>query len=355
MTSATGDTDNYDFDVALSFAGEDRDYVAEMNEALKAAGVKTFLDADYLAETWGEDLVEFFDTIYRKRARFAMLFISRHYAEKTWPRHERRSALARALEERGAYVLPVRLDDTEIEGLRPTLGYLDSRKTGIDGLVRAFVSKLTGRSHWPDGWPGDRVPRTMSELAQVRSERPPGWEYLYFAGLLHSYREGLEGEYLDHEMGYAPPSGATVDDVGAADFLAKALNEILRIVGSLMAMMEPGVQERAFGLPGVVGDPDRIERLALRWNAVYSELLNWAARIRGTSRPSRFNRAFELLARVASQPIVQYREFVDQFVASVDRVPSALAAKERLVIDLKLTLSIEEGVADDFNAELDAL
>jgi hypothetical protein len=166
------DRDSYDFDVALSFAGEDREYVEEVNDALKQQGVRTFLDSDYLSHTWGEDLVEFFDGIYRVRSLFAMLFVSRHYAEKMWPRHERRSALARALKERSAYVLPVRLDDTEIDGLRPTVGYLDARRTGIDGLVRAVLSKLAGRSGWLGGWSGDHAPRGQREIDQVRSERP---------------------------------------------------------------------------------------------------------------------------------------------------------------------------------------
>lgn len=46
---------------------------------------------------WGEDLIEFFDQIYRVDSRYALLFVSRFYAQKMWTRHERRSALARGL------------------------------------------------------------------------------------------------------------------------------------------------------------------------------------------------------------------------------------------------------------------
>jgi hypothetical protein len=99
----------YDYDVALSFAGEDRTYVEDVASALKSVGLKVFYDADFLAETWGEDLVELFEAVYRIRSRFVVMFVSRHYAEKEWTRHERRSALARAMQEKSAYVLPVRL------------------------------------------------------------------------------------------------------------------------------------------------------------------------------------------------------------------------------------------------------
>ena len=72
------------------------------------------------------------------------MFVSRSYAEKMWTRHERRSALARAVSQESAYILPVRLDSTPLEGLRPTLGYLDVRQVGPDGIVNATLAKLTG-------------------------------------------------------------------------------------------------------------------------------------------------------------------------------------------------------------------
>jgi hypothetical protein len=53
------------------------------------------------------------------------MFISAEYASRIWTSHERRSAQARALEEKGReYILPIRFDDTDLEGLSPTVGYL---------------------------------------------------------------------------------------------------------------------------------------------------------------------------------------------------------------------------------------
>ena len=117
----------YQFDVAVSLAGEDRELVEEIVSRLKVAGIRVFYDTDYRADMWGEDLVEYLDQIYRLKARYVIMFISRFYAEKMWTRHERRSALARALEQRSAYILPVRLDSTALDGLPPTVGYLDAR------------------------------------------------------------------------------------------------------------------------------------------------------------------------------------------------------------------------------------
>ena len=349
MTETEGKV--YDFDVALSFAGEDRQYVDDVASGLKVAGIRVFLDSDYLADTWGEDLVEFFEGVYRIRSRFAILFLSRHYAEKMWPREERRNALARAVEQRGAYVLPVRLDDTEIPGLRPTVGYLDTRRIGIEGLVTAFLAKLAGRSGGP-GWSGDRAPRTTRDLAQVLAERPTGWEYLYFAGLLHTEREAFEDKYRDHEAHYGPPSGERVNDHDAIAYLRRALDDISLLVRTLSALMDPAVQERAFGAPGVAGDPERIRHLATRWTAVYGGLLAWSARLRGASKTAECEPAFEMLARFADFPLNQYREFMDRLLQEVDRLPHRIAAKGKIHVELTLVLTIDEELSAQLTQEL---
>ncbi|HUG70312.1 MAG TPA: TIR domain-containing protein [Pirellulaceae bacterium] len=136
------------YEIVLSFAGEDRVYVEEVADFLLSQGVDVFYDRNEEATLWGKDLAEHLDSVYRKSARFCVMFISKHYAEKIWPNHERRSALARALEERQEYILPARFDDTEIPGIRPTLGYIElSRKTPRE-LGTLILQKL-GR-HVPD-------------------------------------------------------------------------------------------------------------------------------------------------------------------------------------------------------------
>lgn len=130
------------YDVVLSFAGEDRVYVEKVAKWLEAHGVAVFYDKFEEANLWGKDLAEHFDNVYRKQGRFCVMFASRSYAEKLWTRHERRSALAKALETRGEYVLPARFDDTEIPGLRPTIAYQDLRKISPKSLGELILEKL---------------------------------------------------------------------------------------------------------------------------------------------------------------------------------------------------------------------
>jgi hypothetical protein len=118
-------TDGYD--VALSFAGEQRGYVSQVAKLLRDGGVKVFFDDFERDQLWGKDLAIHFDEVYRKSARFVVPFVSKEYAAKAWPQHEFKSALAKAVEAKEPYILPVRFDDSELPGLRPTLGYVDGR------------------------------------------------------------------------------------------------------------------------------------------------------------------------------------------------------------------------------------
>jgi hypothetical protein len=133
------------YDVVLSFAGEDRKYVEQVAEFLESHGVIVFYDKYEDVTLWGKDLAEHFDGVYRKQGRFCIMFISRHYADKVWTKHERKSALARALEERAEYVLPARFDDTEIPGLRPTIHYLDLRTLTPEEFADRILQKLGRR------------------------------------------------------------------------------------------------------------------------------------------------------------------------------------------------------------------
>ena len=63
MTGANGGADlgagpGRRWDVALSFAGAQRDYVEQVAAALRARGVRCFYDADEEIELWGKYLAE---------------------------------------------------------------------------------------------------------------------------------------------------------------------------------------------------------------------------------------------------------------------------------------------------------
>lgn len=130
------------YDVCLSFAGEDREYVERVAAALRAADVSVFYDRYYEVDLWGKNLYEHLSSVYRDQARYCVMFISRHYAEKLWTKQERRSAQERAFRESEEYILPVRFDDTEVPGLSSVTGYLSVRDRSPEDLAALILVKL---------------------------------------------------------------------------------------------------------------------------------------------------------------------------------------------------------------------
>ena len=142
MTARTFPPNQITYEVVLSFAGEDRNYVEKVAEFLRSHEVKLFYDRYEEVTLWGKDLAEHLDKVYRGNARYCIMFISEHYAKKVWTNHERRSSFAKALEEKEEYILPVRFDKTEISGLRPTIGYIDISERQPEDLGILILKKL---------------------------------------------------------------------------------------------------------------------------------------------------------------------------------------------------------------------
>ena len=132
------------FDVGLTFAGEQRDFVEEVARELSSRGVSVFYDRFHEAEAWGKNLVDWFEEVYARRCRYVVMFVSADYARKEWPTHERRSAQTTALKSRQEYILPVRFDDTDIPGMPSTVGYLDAASNAPSRIAELLAAKLTG-------------------------------------------------------------------------------------------------------------------------------------------------------------------------------------------------------------------
>ena len=142
---AEGRPGEFAYDVALSFAGEQRGYVERVAKALRRRGIRLFYDDYEQVNLWGKDLYEHLDWVYQRAARYCVLFASADYARKVWTTHERRSAQARALQSAEEYVLPARFDDTEIPGLRSTVSYIDVRSMSATKLAGLIAKKLGPR------------------------------------------------------------------------------------------------------------------------------------------------------------------------------------------------------------------
>ena len=133
----------FDYDVAFSFAGEDRLVVERIALELRDRGLRVFYDDFEKSTLWGKVLYDYLADLYSNRAKFCVIFASASYKEKRWTNHERQSAQERAFKENREYILPVRIDDTEIPGLLSTIGFLDLRKLTEHAVIEAIIDKLT--------------------------------------------------------------------------------------------------------------------------------------------------------------------------------------------------------------------
>ncbi len=134
--------DDRRWDVALSFAGAQRDYVGQVAEVLRARGVRCFYDADEQIELWGKYLAEELPVIYGEQAAAVVVFVSAEYVARDWTRLERRAALARAVSERREYVLPARFDDTPLPGLLSDMVTVDLRGRTPQQFAGMIAAKL---------------------------------------------------------------------------------------------------------------------------------------------------------------------------------------------------------------------
>lgn len=150
------------YDVALSFAEENRDVVDSVAQLLKASGIKVFYDQDFRNASWGKDLKSYLDKVYRLQARYCVVFVSEEYEQKRWTRFEIERAEARSFfQQNKAYVLPYLLDDSLYSGQFKDVGCLTQQRDGEYKLVEAVKEQL-------DRQPRRRLAVWIQDLYRVK-------------------------------------------------------------------------------------------------------------------------------------------------------------------------------------------
>jgi len=133
---------SFQYDVAISFAGEDRVVAEKLSNELIKNGVRVFYDDFEKAELWGKNLFSYLTDIYQSKAEYCIMLVSKHYNAKRWAKLEREAAQARVFAQDRDYLLPIRLDDSSVPGVLPTVGYLEWEKEGLDRIVSCFLQKF---------------------------------------------------------------------------------------------------------------------------------------------------------------------------------------------------------------------
>jgi hypothetical protein len=134
--------DPFEYDIALSFAGEDKEVAEELAALLTKKDIRVFYDEYKAGAPWGRDLVDHLVNIFSRKARYCVMLISGHYPLRRWTDTERKAAQERALRDANEYILPIRLDDTDVPGAAEATGYRDLREHSLESIADLLEQKL---------------------------------------------------------------------------------------------------------------------------------------------------------------------------------------------------------------------
>jgi len=132
------------YDLAVSFAGEQRAYVADTVAACKELGLKVFYDKDKNNDWWGGSFIREQRVVYSSKTRFFVPFLSTEYLSKPIPQDEFSAAMMTAVKQGDPYILPVLFGDVKVPAdlLHPHIHYLHAADYTPETLARELVKKV---------------------------------------------------------------------------------------------------------------------------------------------------------------------------------------------------------------------
>lgn len=109
---------DYEFDLAISFAGENRDLAQFMTEQFTELDISVFYDRHYEDNYLGELWDDRFQSVFGKRSRLVVALLDKRHREKIWPTFERDCFRERVGNDE---VIPIFLDRTVFAGIPQSL------------------------------------------------------------------------------------------------------------------------------------------------------------------------------------------------------------------------------------------
>ena len=133
------------YDVALSFAQENRKIASKLARSLKKRGLKVFHDPSGTENLVGKDLHQHLKQMYSS-SRFAIILVSYAYLSHSWTKFELETAVARA-RDTTYKILPIRLDQCQFPGSLKSIAYLDLRKSSsLEEVADAISDNVSAES-----------------------------------------------------------------------------------------------------------------------------------------------------------------------------------------------------------------
>ncbi len=141
--------EDFEFEVALSFAGTNRELAQFISESLTMLDVSNFYDemfeANFLGKAWSEQ----FKGIFSKKSKYVVTLLDSHHLKKIWPTFEREHFAPRIADES---VIPIFLDDTKFPGIPSDIVGIhfvfdpsqdDWKQKATDEIIMKLIDKLS--------------------------------------------------------------------------------------------------------------------------------------------------------------------------------------------------------------------
>lgn len=196
---------DYQYQVALSFAGEDRFVARKFAKLLKDNDIRVFYDEYEQADLWGKDLYRHLTKVYKEYSEYCVIFVSENYSHKLWTQHELQQAQARAFLENREFILPIRLDNTEIPGIPETVSYLDINTVPLDQIAQLLMTKLESHSFMRSTViPNNiNVDRETSRISQQERFIPQGKTNINNSVATHVVVLDIDGQEVSESLAFA--------------------------------------------------------------------------------------------------------------------------------------------------------
>lgn len=190
------------YDLAVSFAGEQRDYVERVVAECKARDLRVFYDRDAKVNIWGRNFIREFRTVYGgTQAHFFVPFLSTEYLSKAYPMDEFHAAMVEAINRRTYdYILPVIIGDVRVPSdlLSPAIGFLRAEDYPPETLASIIAERVASTD------PLEReAEATNGPPAPPRRRR---WVWFPAAGLAVAAAIVLLAVFLPGSGASTPPS-----------------------------------------------------------------------------------------------------------------------------------------------------
>lgn len=131
----------YQYDVVLSFAGEQREYALQLAQKLRQLDLDVFYDRWETNELWGGNLSSLLASKYIEESLLCIVLFSKEYYAKPFTQMEFKYVMARR-EYDNSYVNPISMDGTVHKDWPENGAYIDSSKYSIDQIALSIRAKV---------------------------------------------------------------------------------------------------------------------------------------------------------------------------------------------------------------------